>query len=115
MGCEGGGGWVMQSHSQRGSCRRAAGEFFADMLDDFLGDWVAFERLGNVLAELAQSLAAAFFAGTGGRFDDALDGQVFGQLSRPARGAGAFVPGRIRRGDIGPGFNGGLCLPRQFT
>ena len=93
----------------------AAGEFFADMLDDFLGDWLAFERFGDVLAELAQPQAAAFFAGAGGRFDDALDGQVFGQLSRSARGAGAFVPGRVRRGDIGLGLDSRLCLPRQFT
>ena len=105
MGCEGGGGWVMQSQSQRGSCRRAAGELFADMLDDFLGDWLAFKRFGDVFAELAQPQAAAFFAGAGGGFDDALDGQVFGQFSRPARGAGGFGLVGDQRGNLGLGLN----------
>ena len=47
----------------------AAGEFLADMLDDLPLPWDHLQRLGDVLAQLAQPSAAAAMAGGRSRLD----------------------------------------------
>ena len=95
-----------------------AGELFAHMFDDFPAARIAFERLRHFLAELAQSDAAALGAGARRGLDDALDGQIVGQLARSARRAAAPVLARAGRGVLGLGLFLGLRLfeifDRQF-
>ena len=88
------------------------------MLDDLPAPRLAFKRLGDDLAELAQSKAAAFAAGAGGGLDDPFDRQVIRQLARAAWRALARLRGGFRRGNFGLGLFLGLrfleVLDRQF-
>jgi len=88
------------------------------MFDDFPTARLAFQRLGHLLAELAQSHAAALAAGTGRGRDDALDRKIVRQLARPTRRAGALLLRRSGRRDLGFGLFLALRLfeifDRQF-
>src|SRR5215207_7960590 len=66
----------------------AAGELLADVLDHLPLTWDHLQRLGDVLAQFAQSRAAAAQAGCWPRLDHALARQMLGEgLARraPAR------------------------------
>ena len=66
----------------------AAGELLADMLDHLPLPRDHLQRLGDVLAQLAQPRAAATLAGGRGRFDHPLARQVLGEglPRRPSAG-----------------------------
>ena len=80
----------------------AAGEFLADMLDDLPLPWDHLQRLGDVLAQLAQPRAAAAQASSRARLDYPLARQMLRErLTRRALAGKGHNIGGLGDGALG--------------